>query len=129
MPYARFLLFMAAATFLGLMAWLSVLFRIDPFTSGWIGPVSFYGSLSVVCIGVYFLLGASVHRLMARGTPVLPRHVRNWFRRAILLTIGTIVPLILASIDAFSFATFSLCLVVLLGIEGVFLFVHQGRRV
>ncbi len=129
MPYARFLLFMVAATILGLIGWITVLVRIDPFTSGWIGPVSFYVSLSVVCIGGYFLLGALGHRLMAHETPVLPRHVRNWFRRSILLTIGTIVPLILASLDVFSFLTFLACLAVLLVVEGVFVFVHRGRRV
>ncbi len=129
MPYARFLVLMGLATVLGLSAWIYVLFRIDPFTNGWIGPVSFYISLSMVCVGGFFLLGALIHRLLAKETTVLPRHVRGWFRRSILLSLGTIVPLALASIDRFSFLTFFICLVILLGVEGVFLYVNQGRRV
>ncbi len=129
MPYVRFLVFMALATTLGLAAWIFVLFRTDPFTSGWIGPVSFYVSLSMVCVGGFFLLGALGHRLLAQETPVLPRHVRGWLRRAILLSLGTIIPLLLASIDRFSVWTFFVCLIVLLGVEGTFLFVNQGRRV
>ncbi len=129
MPYARFLLLMAIATVFGLLAWVYVLFRIDPYTSGWIGPVSFYVSLSMVCVGAFFLLGAGFHRLIAKESTVLPRHVRGWFRRSILLTLGTIIPLILASIDRFSFTVFFICLVVLLCLEAIFVFVHQGRRV
>lgn len=129
MPYVRFLLLMAIATILGLCSWAYVLFRIDPFTSGWIGPVSFYVTLSMVCVGGFFLLGALAHRILAKDSPVLPRHVRGWFRRSILLSLGTIIPLLLASIDHFSFITFFACLVVLLGVEGVFVFVNQGRRV
>ncbi len=129
MPYARFLLLMAIATLFGLLAWVYVVLRIDPYTSGWIGPVAFYVSLSMVCVGAFFLAGAGVHRLIAKDATVLPRHVRGWFRRSILLTLGTIIPLILASIDRFSFIVFFICLVALLSLEGVFLFIHQGRRV
>jgi hypothetical protein len=129
MPYARFLVFMAIATLLGLLGWIYVLFSIDPFTSGWIGPVSFYVSLGVVCVGGFFLLGALLHRLTSKEGPVLPRHVRAWFRRSFLLSLGTIVSLLLASIDRFSFLVFFLFLLVLFLLEGFFLFVHQGRRV
>ena len=129
MPYARFLLLMAITTLIGLFAWVYVLFRIDPFHSGWIGPVSFYVTFSVVCIGGYFLAGAGVHRWLAKEGPVLPRHVRNWLRRSLLLTLGTIIPLILASIDQFSFLNFVLCFGVLLALEGVFQTLHRGRRV
>lgn len=129
MPYARFLLLMGMATILGFASWIYVLLRIDPFTSGWIGPVSFYVSLSMVCVGGFFLLGALFHRLMGKDKTVLPRHVRSWFRRSILLSLGTIVPLFLASVDHFSVPIFSLGLVVLLGVEAIFLFVNQGRRV
>lgn len=128
MPYRKFLLLMATATVFGLLAWVYVLFRIDPYTSGWIGPVSFYGSLSMACVGAFFLIGAGLHRLTAKETTVLPRHVRGWFRRAILLTLGTIIPLILASFNLFSTWVFFVCLVVLLGLEALFLFIHQGRR-
>lgn len=129
MPYVRFLLLMGIATIFGLFSWVYVLFRMDPFTSGWIGPVSFYVSLSMVCVGGFFLLGAFAHRLLAADSPVLPRHVRGWFRRSILLSLGTIIPLLLASVDHFSFFTFLICLIVLLVVEGVFVFVNQGRRV
>jgi TM2 domain-containing membrane protein YozV len=129
MPYARFLFLMAVATALGLFAWVYVIFQIDPYTSGWIGPVSFYVSLSMLCIGAFFLLGAGVHRLSSKEGPVLSRHVRGWLRRSILLTLGTIIPLMLASIDRFSFPIFFACVVVLLAVEALFLFVHQGRRV
>lgn len=129
MPYARFLVLMVIATILGLLTWIYVLLRIDPYTSGWIGPVSFYVSLSMFCVGFFFLLGAGIHRLIAKDATVLPRHVRGWFRRSILLTLGTIIPLILASVDHFSFTVFFVSLVVLLGLEGIFVFIHQGRRV
>ena len=121
---------MTLATVLGFFAWIYVVLFIDPFTSGWIGPVSFYISFSMVCLGGYFLLGALFHRIFGKEeSTILPRHVRGWFRRSILLTLGTIIPLLLASVDHFSFWTFFACLVVLLGVEAVFLFVNQGRRV
>ncbi len=129
MPYARFLLLMIAATLLGLASWMYVILFVDPFTSGWIGPVSFYLSFSMVCVGGFFLLGALFHRLTAKDQPVLPRHVRGWFRRALLVSIGAIVSLILASIDRFSFPVFLAFFAVLLGLEAIFLFIHQGRRV
>lgn len=129
MPYARFLLLMIVATLLGLGGWIYVIFFVDPFTSGWIGPVSFYLSFSMVCVGGFFLLGALFHRLSSKNQPVLPRHVRGWFRRAVLLSIGAIVSLLLASVDHFSVGVFLAFFAVLVGLEAIFLFIHQGRRV
>lgn len=129
MPYLRFLQLMLAATFFGLASLLYVIFRIDPFTSGWIGPVSFYTSLMLVCVGGFFLLGALFHRLTAKDVPVLPRHVRGWLRRSLLLSIACVVFLLLASLDLLSLPLFLGLTVILLAVEGLFLYIHQGRRV
>ena len=128
MPYAKFLWLMIAATLLGVLGWFYVLFNVDPFASGWIGPVSFYVSFSLMCVGGFFLLGALLHRLMLRDQPVLPRHVRNWLRRAILLSLGAVLSLLLASMDHFTWWIFLIFLLVLFGVEALFLFIHQGRR-
>lgn len=129
MPYLRFLQLMLAATLFGVASLLYVIFRIDPLTSGWIGPVSFYVSLSLVCVGGFFLAGALVHRLTTKDVPVLPRHVRGWLRRSLLLSVACILFLLLASLDVLSFPLFLGLLIILLAIEALFLYIHHGRRI
>lgn len=75
------------------IAWVLVLFNIDPFVSGFIGLASFYISLFLGLLGTFAILGFLARRAFSRDT-VAFHHIGVSMRQGLffaLVVIGTLL--------------------------------------
>lgn len=84
MSLARYLAYLAASTAVCWAAWLLVVFRINPYSSGQWGLVFFYASQFFAVAGTAALAGFGVRVLLRRGDPPF-RTVATSFRQGLLL--------------------------------------------
>ncbi|HCW32836.1 MAG: hypothetical protein UT55_C0093G0009 [Candidatus Peregrinibacteria bacterium GW2011_GWE2_39_6] len=88
--YRRYLLPMAIVSFLGWMAWVIVIFKLDPFEStGWI-LVLFFLSLFLALIGSFTLLGFGLRCWLGKEE-VSYYHLTVALRQGILLSLCTLL--------------------------------------
>jgi len=96
MTLSRYLIVMTFSAILGWVAWILVLFYIDPFTSGLSGFILFYISLIFALIGTLSVIGYFV-RARFHKEELTYEQVANAFRQAILLSVLVTISLFLRS--------------------------------
>ncbi|HEX3095792.1 MAG TPA: hypothetical protein VHQ20_01595, partial [Patescibacteria group bacterium] len=79
----NFLLPIGIGTLLSLGAFISVLWFVDPFTSGLLPHLFFYLTLSLTLIGLFTFIGAFFRRRYSPG--MFSEQLRVSFRQAVLL--------------------------------------------
>lgn len=121
MSLARYLLIMSIATLVSWVAWVIVLFFIDPFTSGGIGLFCFYVSLFFGCFGFLTLFGFGIRSLIFRKHPAFT-HISVSMRQALWLSTMVIVALLLLANHVFSLWAAIFLVLGLTILESVFLF-------
>lgn len=94
MSLKKYLIFMSFLTLFCWLAWLVVLFYLNPFEAGFIGYLCFYFSLFFAFLGTFSLFGFFI-RVWFSKEPVIFRHLGVSFRQslwfAILLTTALIL--------------------------------------
>ncbi len=86
MSLKQYLIFMTAATFVSWLAWLIVLFYLNPEEAGFIGFALFYLALMFALVGTFSLIGFFMRVWFSREQ-VIFRHLRVSTRQALLFSI------------------------------------------
>ncbi|MFA6131560.1 MAG: hypothetical protein WC702_00630 [Patescibacteria group bacterium] len=120
MTFKQFLLTMLAATAVVWLAWLFILFNIDPMTSSWVSFLFFYFTLGVSLTGTMTVIGTAVRRRF-RPSDLVSRQVLASFRQSVWLSIILIVALILLSQGVFHLWIITLVIFVFALVELAFL--------
>ena len=85
MTLRQYLFWMALATALCWLGWLSVVWTVDPSETRLLGLVLFYATFCLALIGTFSVLGLGMRALVRRQDPV-SRHAATSFRQSVLLT-------------------------------------------
>lgn len=96
MTLKKYLIGIAVSTVLTFVAFMLVLFYVDPFDTGIVGFVGFYASLFFTIIGAFTIIGFYL-RIWSSGNEVVYAHVAPSFRQAIFLAVIIIGSLLLQS--------------------------------
>jgi hypothetical protein len=101
MTYKQYLTVMIFGTLVSWFAFGFVLFRINPYTSGWMGAVFFYLSLYLAVCGTFAVLGF-IARIYLTREKVISRQAGFAFRQAVLFASLPVGGLILQSRNLFT---------------------------
>jgi hypothetical protein len=124
MSLKRYLIIMSLMTLVCWLAWVVVLFQIDPEQAGGIGLTLFYVSLLFALIGTFSLLGFFI-RVWFSKEPVIYRHLGISTRQSIWFAILVVVSLLLKKADFLRWWSAGLLLIFLLLLE----FFYLSRRI
>lgn len=116
---------MSVATLLCSVAWLFVLFSIDPTESNPAGFLFFYMSLWLAIVGSFSVLGFLVRRAIINDDEVVFRHVKQTFRQSIIIASLTILTLLFLAHSLLTWWNVILLVIVGLFIEGI---IFSSRR-
>ncbi|MEK7539941.1 MAG: hypothetical protein AAB558_01705 [Patescibacteria group bacterium] len=94
MSLPRFLFFTAVGTLVCILAWLFVLFFIDPTQGGAIGPTLFFISLYLSVFGIFLLIGFFIRLIIHKQEPPF-HHVAISLRQSFWLATLLVLSLIL----------------------------------
>lgn len=94
MSLRKFLVFMTLVTLICWVGWMTVLFYIDPDTTGFVGLFLFYISLFFALIGT-FTLGGFFFRVWFTKTEMIFQHVGIAFRQSVFFSVLLVGALVL----------------------------------
>lgn len=120
MSLKRYLFLMALSTLLCWLAWITVLFYIDPETAGTTGLICFYFSLFFSFLGTFSLLSLGL-RLVLQKEKMPFQLVGISLRQALWLAILVTLSLALMGEDLFTWWAAILLVLALLILEAFFL--------
>ncbi|MBU0670831.1 MAG: hypothetical protein ABH835_00830 [Patescibacteria group bacterium] len=101
MSIRTFIVLMTIATIVFWVAWFTVLLYIDPFTTNFIGFLSFYVSFFFGLMGVFTLIGFGIRYLMKKDLPAF-RFIGVSLRQAIWFSGLVVASLILQGQQLFT---------------------------
>ena len=116
---------MSVATLLCCVAWLFVLFSVDPTESSLPGFLFFYTSLWLTIVGSFSVLGFLVRRAIIHDDEVVFRHVKQTFRQSVIVASITILTLLFLAHQLLTWWNVILLILVGLFIEGI---IFSSRR-
>lgn len=96
MSIGKFFVILGLATGLSWLAWLAVLFFMNPAESGLIALTLFYSSLSFSLIGTFLFIGYLV-RGLSNDTEMPYKHVKAASRQSFLFTVLIVLSLLMQS--------------------------------
>lgn len=120
MSLKRYLLLMTISTIFCWLAWVTVLFYIDPEITGTIGLFCFYFSLFFSMLGTFSLLGLAI-RLVVKKQVTPFKQVGISLRQALLLSVLFTMSLILLAEELYAWWSIGILLVALITLEAFFL--------
>lgn len=85
MTLRQYLFWMALATALCWLGWLSVVWTVDPAEARLLGLALFYATLGLALLGTFSVVGLGARALVRRHEPI-SRHAATSFRQGVLLT-------------------------------------------
>mgnify|MGYP001599085683 CR=1 FL=1 len=97
MTFRQYIMLMTIGTFLAACAWLFVVFRVDPITTGLVGRLIFFITLSMMLVGLFSTVGVGLRVILFRVDLIVHREVVKAFRHAVFFTSLIIANLILAT--------------------------------
>lgn len=101
MSFRAYLIMMIAATIISWVAWVTVIFSINPFETDFLGLTFFYSTLFLSLMGTISILGNIVRKKFIKDD-ILFRQVIVSFRQSVLFAILIVVSLILQSNEILS---------------------------
>ncbi len=125
MTFREYLMVMTVGTFLAACAWLFVIFRVDPVTTGFVGRLLFFVTFAMMLIGIFSTLGVAVRVFLHREELIVHREVIKAFRHSLFFTSLIISNLLLAAFGYLRWWTMIL-LILIFGV--VELFFWTSRR-
>jgi len=127
MTFKQFILTMLAATAVVWLAWIFILFNIDPTNSGWSGFWFFYITFGMALVGSLSVLGTIIRRRF-KPTDLVSRQVLVSFRQSLWLTFIIVVSLVLLSQGVFRLWIITLVILVFAFLELAFLSARRQIR-
>lgn len=85
MTLRQYLILMSIGTILCWVAWLFVVWSIDPSDAGTLGFLFFYISLFLAIVGSFSVFGFLVRRAIIKDDELVFRHVKRTFRQSIFV--------------------------------------------
>lgn len=128
MSFRAYLVFMGASTLIAWLAWVVLLFNIDPTQASLFVFIVFYFTLGVGLIGAISLLGIAYRMLVVRKQELVIRQVRVAFRHAVLLSSVAVISLALSAEALFHWWILIVLISVASLIEYVCLLIQNSRR-
>ena len=119
MTLKQYLILMSVATAVCWLAWLFVIFNLDPTTAGTLGLSFFYFSSFFALIGTFATLGFWMRELFSKTDEVEFRIVKKTFRQGIVLSVFIILTLFLQQKEMLNWWTGTIILVMLFITEGL----------
>lgn len=117
---------MTIGTFLAVCAWLFVVSRVDPVTTGTIGRLLFFVTLAMMLVGIFSTVGVAVRVIIFRHGLIVHREVIKALRHALFFTSLIVGNLILAAFGYLRWWTMILLILIFTLLE---LFFWTSRRV
>ena len=127
MSFRWYLSLMGLGTALAGMAWVIVLFTMDPFQAGAMGLIFFYITLMLALTGLLSILGLGF-RTVFKQNGVLLEDVKVSFRQAVVLSVVCALALRLASQKSITWYYVLALVVVACVLECLFLVLQRRRR-
>lgn len=123
------MIFMLLGTFLSWSAWGLVIWNMDPTEAGIAGFVLFYLTLLMSLVGTMTLLGVVYRVMLLKRHALVMREVRIAFRHAILISLVGIISLILSGLGFLRWWAITAMILLVCGLEYLFLIGEESRRV
>ncbi len=101
MTLRTYLIIMSLATIISFLAWLTVVFMVNPEITNWVGFALFYFSLFLFLLGGASLLGFFV-RFVALKRELAFRLVKSAFRQSFLFSLLVVISLFLCAHNLFT---------------------------
>lgn len=128
MTFRMYLLFMTLATGLSWIAWVLVVYSMNPHEVGIGGFVLFYVTLLFALIGTLTLLGMAYRLLLLRRSVMVTREVRISFRHAVFLSLVAVIALVLSAEGWLNVWVFVVSILLMSVVEYLFLLREEARR-
>jgi hypothetical protein len=125
MSLQRYLALMTIGTAICWLAWIFVIFNVDPQTAGLLGFLFFYFTIFFALIGTFSVIGFLVRRKMVGDDNVIFRHVKRTFRQSILISSAVVSLLLLLQKDLLTWWNGVLVIVFFFIVEGI---IFTNRR-
>ncbi|OGH88173.1 MAG: hypothetical protein A3J93_00320 [Candidatus Magasanikbacteria bacterium RIFOXYC2_FULL_42_28] len=119
MTLKQYLILMSVATAVCWLAWLFVIFNLDPTTAGALGLSFFYFTSFFALIGTFATLGFWMRELFSKTDEVEFRIVKKTFRQGIVLSGFIILMLFLQQKEMLNWWTGTIILLMLFITEGL----------
>lgn len=126
MSFVKFIITFSIGTLFSWVAWLMVLFTLDPFSGGWLVLGLFYVSLFLALIGTLSLINFFL-RYWWEKEKIVFRQFSIAVRQSLLITSGVIVALMLQSIRLLNIWSLGALALLLIVTEMFFLAGQVGR--
>ncbi len=120
MNFKLFAILMTVATAAAWLAWVVVIYTIDPLRSGLSGHIIFYTTLAIALVGTFTLLGVLI-RTWKKPEVHMLRHTTRSLRHSILFAVIFIASLVLLANQLFGFFTMVMLIIIVALVELVFL--------
>jgi len=119
---------MGLGTALAWIAWIFVIQTMNPQEGGLTALIFFYVTLCLALVGTLSLIGLIYRVGLRRQSMVLAKEVRVSFRRAVLLSLGGLTALWLSSHKHLAWYWLLLVILLIAGVEYLYLLVQASRR-
>lgn len=124
MTLTKFLLSVGSVSVFSWVAWVTVLFYIDPEISGIMGVFVFYASLFFALLGTFTLFGLSVRMAMRRihhNTAIAFKYISPSIRQSVWFSLAIIACLMLSAAKLFNWWSVVILFIALVVLEGFYL--------
>ncbi len=128
MSFRAYLLLMGMSTLIAWLAWVVLLWNIDPTQASFFVFVIFYFTLAVGLIGTISLFGIAYRMIIVRQEGLVIRQVRVAFRHAVLLSSVAVISLALSAEGQFHWWILLVLISVVSLIEYISLLIQNARR-
>ncbi|HLC69676.1 MAG TPA: hypothetical protein VJH75_01365 [Patescibacteria group bacterium] len=128
MTLRQYLILMSLGTVACAIAWLFIVFSIDPTQAGVIGLTFFYISLFLTLLGAFSVIGFLLRRKLVYDEVAVFRHVRRTFRQSIIFSLFFICVLLLLQKQWFNWWNLALLIFLVLVTEGIIFSNRKNKR-
>ena len=127
MTLRQYLILMTLGTLICWVAWVFVIFNLDPYQAGFISFLFFYASLFLALLGTFSVCGFLVRRRLLKDDEVVFRHVKKTFRQGIIFSVFILLVLFLLQLKLLAWWNLTLLVLLLVSLEGV-IFASRPRN-
>ena len=110
---------MSLGTIICWIAWVFILFNIDPVQADFLAFTFFYSSLFLALLGTFSVIGFLFRRRVIKEDEIIFRHVKRTFRQGIMLSTWTILFLFLQQIKLLTWWIATILIILFIVIEGL----------
>lgn len=119
MSLKQYLILMSIGTFLCWIAWLFVIWSLDPKQASALGLLFFYSSLFLAIVGTFSVIGFLFRRALIKQDEIIFRHVRRTFRQSVIIALLCVACLFLLSEQLLRWWNALLLVILAISIEGM----------